>query len=98
MHDRMDPCVQSQHLPMMCPQVSRKYQVALASTLNPDGAPGSEKYDSVSPGPHSATLDCQAGSLQESNLTIVTHRLLHSSHRNFPELSERPLSWTSMTM
>ena len=53
MHDRMDPCVQSQHLPMMCPQVSRKYQVALASTLNPDGAPGSEKYDSVSPGPHS---------------------------------------------
>ena len=28
-------------------QVGRKYQVALASTLNPDGQPGSVKYDAV---------------------------------------------------
>ena len=30
--------------------MSKKYQVALASTLNNDGSLGSEKYDAVSPG------------------------------------------------
>lgn len=29
-------------------QVSKKYQVALASTLNIDGTPTSDKYDAVS--------------------------------------------------
>lgn len=31
-------------------EVSKKYQVALASTLNPDGTPSSDKYDASFPG------------------------------------------------